>query len=262
VARDLWKLYISEPEYGSLGYAGCGDWPIVEGRYLLAFLFEYAATMGLIDVAYISPVSARDDYHGNWGVDDLFFLSRYDGLQYFRINPLGAYALEMTDRYEAPPLENHPVLKVLPNHEIVITDKMLLTEGDRLFLEKVSEKASSSVRRLSILSLLKAAEKGTGIDEILSFLQSRSTGTIPETVISLFDDAAERATRLSYMGRSHLIMCNDPVLASMIASDTKLRKLCLTAGETHIAVLPGKEKAFLNTLAELGYIVPGLRDQI
>ena len=262
VARDLWKLYLCEPQYGSLGYAGCGDWPIVEGRYLLAFLFEYAATMGLIDVAYISPVFARDDYHGHWGADDLDFLSRYDGLQYLRINALGAYVLEMTDSYEAAPVEDRPVLKVLPNHEIVITDEILLTEGDRLFLEKISEKASASVWRLSVRSLLTAAEKGTGADEALSFLQSHSTGAIPETVISLFGDSAERTTPLSYTGRSHLIACDDPVLASMIASDTKLRKLCLAAGESHIAVLPGKEKAFLKALADLGYIVPGLRDQI
>ena len=73
---------------------------------------------------------------------------------------------------------------------------------------------------------------------------------------------SERTTRLSYMGRSHLIMCDDPVLVSMIASDTKLRKLCLMADESHIAVLPGKEKAFLNALADLGYIVPGLWDKI
>ncbi len=262
VARDLWRLYICEQQYGSLGYAGCGDWPIVEGRYLLAFLFEYAATLGLIDVAYISPVFARDDYHGNWGADELIFLSRYDGLQYFRINALGAYVFEWTDRYEAPPVENRSILKVLPNHEIVITDKVLLTEGDRLFLEKISDKVSSSVRRLSVRSLLGAAEKGTNPEEILSFLQSHATGEIPETVLSLLGDAAERTTCLSYSGRSHIITCADPLLASMIAADRKLKKLCMAAGEGHIAVLPGKEKAFLKALADLGYIVPGLRDQI
>jgi hypothetical protein len=33
----------------SLGYSGFADWPILEGRYTLAVLFEYAATLGLID---------------------------------------------------------------------------------------------------------------------------------------------------------------------------------------------------------------------
>jgi hypothetical protein len=46
--RSLWKLYISDPQYGSLGYAGFHNWTLLEGRYTLAVLFEYAATLGLI----------------------------------------------------------------------------------------------------------------------------------------------------------------------------------------------------------------------
>ena len=55
-------------------------------------LFEYAGTLGLIDLDYIHPGGARDDYRGNWGGDFLDALSRYDGLQSIRLNPLGAYA--------------------------------------------------------------------------------------------------------------------------------------------------------------------------
>ena len=49
VTRDPWRLYIADPNYGSLGYAGHHDWDILQGRYLLCLLFEYAATLGLID---------------------------------------------------------------------------------------------------------------------------------------------------------------------------------------------------------------------
>ena len=51
VTREPWDLYISDPQYGSLGYDGYHDWEIVQGRYALCLLFEYAATLGLIDVA-------------------------------------------------------------------------------------------------------------------------------------------------------------------------------------------------------------------
>ena len=78
--RALWKLYLVDPQYGSLGYSGYADWRILEGRYTLAVLFEYAATLGLIDVDYTDPAGARDDYHRNWGADDHEYLSRYDGL--------------------------------------------------------------------------------------------------------------------------------------------------------------------------------------
>jgi hypothetical protein len=58
----------------------------------LAFLFEYVATLGVIDVAYIPPTGSRNDFHDRWGTDDFTCLSRYDGLMYLRINALGVPA--------------------------------------------------------------------------------------------------------------------------------------------------------------------------
>ena len=64
--RALWKLYLEDPEYGSLGYDGYHNWELLQGRYTLAVLFEYAAPLGLIDVEYVAPEGARDDYRLNW----------------------------------------------------------------------------------------------------------------------------------------------------------------------------------------------------
>jgi hypothetical protein len=89
----LWRLYISDSYYGSLGHAGPRVWDILEGRYALCLLFEYAATAGLIDVAYADPRGARDDYHAVWGADQYAYLSRYDGLLAVRVNELGAAIL-------------------------------------------------------------------------------------------------------------------------------------------------------------------------
>lgn len=51
--RALWKLYLEDPQYGSLGYDGHHGWSLLQGRYTLAVLFEYAATLGLIDIEYV-----------------------------------------------------------------------------------------------------------------------------------------------------------------------------------------------------------------
>ena len=40
VSRDLWSLYIADAQYGSLGYSGYGGWHVVQGRYMLAYLFD------------------------------------------------------------------------------------------------------------------------------------------------------------------------------------------------------------------------------
>ena len=66
-----WKLYIEDAHYGSLGYDGYGKWEMLEGRFTLAVLFEYAATLGMLDVDYIHPTGARDDFHDNWGGEEL-----------------------------------------------------------------------------------------------------------------------------------------------------------------------------------------------
>jgi hypothetical protein len=91
--RAMWRLYVADSYYGSLGHAGPRSWDLVEGRYALCVAFEYAATAGLLDVAYTNPRGARDDYRSLWGADQLSCLSRYDGLVAVRVNELGAAVL-------------------------------------------------------------------------------------------------------------------------------------------------------------------------
>jgi hypothetical protein len=95
--RAQWRLYVLDSYYGSLGHVGPRAWDLVEGRYALCVLFEYAATVGLIDVAYTDPCGARDDYRALWGADQLSCLSRYDGLAAVRVNELGAAVLHDPD---------------------------------------------------------------------------------------------------------------------------------------------------------------------
>ncbi|MFC4464021.1 hypothetical protein ACFPH6_05500 [Streptomyces xiangluensis] len=78
--RALWRLCLEDAQYGSLGYDGHHDWPVLRGRYTLCVLFEYAATLGLVDVQYIVPDGARDDFCHMWGADWHQRLSRCDGL--------------------------------------------------------------------------------------------------------------------------------------------------------------------------------------
>ena len=85
-----WGLYLVDSYHGSLGPAGATAWNALEGRYALCVLFEYAATLGVIDVAYTGPRGARDDYRELWGADRYDSLSRYDGLAAVRVNNLGA----------------------------------------------------------------------------------------------------------------------------------------------------------------------------
>ncbi len=252
VTRNPWDLYICDPQYGSFGYEGSSRH--LEGRYLLCLLFEYAATLGLIDVAYIPPAGARPDYHELWGTDDMAFFSRYDGLLYFRINGLGAYCVGSAESYAPAPMEVKPALRVLPNLEVVAIGAEL-EHGDRLALDCYAERTSDVVWKLEAAKLLLATEEGRTIAEIREFLSARSGAPLPEAVMRLLDDVADRSARIHDHGLARLLECAEPALAALIANDSRTRRHCMRAGERHLAVPAASEAAFRRGLRELGYLV-------
>jgi hypothetical protein len=261
VTRDAWSLYLCSPEYGSLGYDGYGGWEILQGRYALCVLFEYAATLGLIDVAYVPPAEARDDFRQLWGADDLEYLSRYDGLSYVRVTPLGAYCLGIVDEYEPPRVEPRAVLSVFSTLEVVAIDESL-NAADRIVLDRYADRASDRVWQLAAERLLAALEEGGSLIELSEFLTARNVAPLPEPVVQLFRDVEERAGRIRDGGSARLILCGDPALATLVANHVRTRRLCMLAGERHIVVPAASERAFRRALRELGYSVPAseLRD--
>jgi hypothetical protein len=253
--RALWKLYLEDPQYGSFGYDGFHKWELLEGRYVLAVLFEYAATLGLIDVDYVHPAGARDDFRDNWGGEDLDALSRYDGLLAIRLNALGAYVLGLTDTYEPPVAEVPDVrpLKVLPNLDVVATTR--LSAADRLTLSAFAEQTADHVWAVSATSLLSGVDAGRDLDEFARFLGERSEHELPGALTTLFSDVRRRIGQLTDLGHVHLIECADPATAALIAHDRRLRPLCRLIGDGHLAVQHDQELKFRKALLKLGYIV-------
>jgi hypothetical protein len=255
VAREAWKLYIAESYYGSFEYDRGGNWLLLQGRFILAMLFEYAATLGLIDVAYIPPQGARRDYADHWGTDDYECLSIYDGLKSFRINALGAWALGLARHYEPEPLITRRTWRVLPNHEVVSTEEGP-DPGDALFLDRVAERTSDRVWRLDRERILAAAEEGLQVGEIAEFLEARTAEPIPITVSTLLSDLKHRAGRLRDKGTVRMIECADSETARLLALDSKLKSLCLLAGERNLVFREADESAVRSQLRRLGYVLP------
>lgn len=254
LTHDPWKLYLGEQRYGSFGNSGRHTWESLEGRYVMAFLFEYAATLGLVDVAYISPEDARNDYCDRWGADDLSCLSRYDGLMYLRINPLGAWCLGLAAEYEPETVAVERVLKVLPNRDVVATRAP--GPGDVLLLERFAERTSEAVWRLEAGKVLEAVEQGLTTGELREFLAARCQDGLPHTVEVFLDDLEARAGQLADLGAARLIGCQDPVVARTLVSDRRLGKLCRLAGDRQLVFAAGDEAAVRRALRELGYALP------
>ena len=249
------RLYIQHQEYGWLGsLSGTAYWQLVQGQYTLVVLFEYLAAFGALDLAYVQPEEANYPIGDLWGMDDEPYVSRYDGLQFIRLTPLGAYLLGAVDDYAGPaPLAVEPLLKVLPNAQVIVTDREHLAPNDRALLERIGAQESDDVYRLQRALLLAAFESGITQEAIQEFLQSKSGGALPQTVDVLLQDVQRNSQQLAYVGEAILLQAADAALAQLIVSDRALRESCWLVGERLIVVNAAQESMFRRRLKQLGY---------
>jgi hypothetical protein len=256
VARESIYLYVEDQQYGHLGgYGRQTEWLMLQGRYTMCFLFEYVATLGMIDVAYTDPVKARKDFRELWGVDDLDYFSRYDGLTYFRLNPLGAYCLGLADQYTPQQIEARARLTVLPSLRVNVSGGALSLD-EAMLLETWADRESDDVWHLSQERALKAIETGGQISELREFLKAREEQELPETVVGFITTTERRARACVNRGAALLIECTDAAIADQIATHERMKKLCLRAGEKHLVVMSDAEESFRKALRSLGYGMP------
>jgi hypothetical protein len=228
---------------------------LISSRYADALLFEYAATLGLIDVAYVAPAGVRRDFRSLWGTDDLDFLSRYDGLLYFRLNPLGAYCLGLAEAYTPSAVPTRAGLTVLPSLQINVSEEALAAD-EALLLGAYAEQETDTVWRLNREKALAAVESGHQIAELRAFLQARDAQPLPETVESFILTTERRARALVNKGTALLIECAEAEVADRVANHELMKKWCLRAGERQLVVPVEAEEPFRKALRSLGYGMP------
>ncbi len=245
-----WKLYIADQHYGHIDHDD--TWPLLQFRYLLVYLLEYCATLGICDVVYRTPHFARDDFRSCWGTDDLTCLSHCDGLQYIRINDLGAFVLGHTDEYEI----DNSTDKVFSfdGLDILYLGEDTIPPGQALYLDKIAERKEVDSWRLSVSSLLTAISGGEDLAKIKTMLTSASTQGVGREIEELFTDVERRSTAFVNVGQTTLIECSTEFYKQAL-SDKKLRNLCLPAGKRHLVVLPTKEEKFAEALVSAGFII-------
>lgn len=250
-----WKLYFSDPHYGHLDYHD--TWSLLQFRYLLVYLFEYCATLGLLDVAYIDPREARDDFSDCWGADELEFLSHCDGLQYVRINDLGAYILGHKDTFAAP--QDTRAIYRFDGRDIVVSGEGEILPGQLLYLDKIGERREIDRWRLSASSLMSALTGGESLAEIRTTLAAASAAGLSTELDQLFQEVEQRSTAFVEVGRATLIECSQE-LRKHILTDKKISRLCMPAGDRYLVTLPGKEKLLAEAFAALGYPIAVARE--
>ena len=214
---------------------------------------EVDALFRFMQAEDLDPQVARDP-----SSDDLDMLSRYDGLRHVRLNALGAYILGLSGGYRPSADPATPAattrLRVLPNLEVVAVES--LPVADAIVLATYAERAGDAVWTLRRDKYLAAIASGRADDEIVRFLAARSHADLPATVTAFFQDAAANARKLRDLGSAHVIECQGPALATLIAKDLRLRELSWQCGERHLIVPTTAEAQFRKGLTDLGFALP------
>jgi hypothetical protein len=262
VSRSLEHLTIN----GTSGEYYESIFSMVEARYLACFLFEYAATLGLVDISFLHPEDGSVNFKG--GEDYGYYsddpMSSYDGLTYFRLTPLGAYLLGKSDRYTPAVLPQKQILRILPNLEVVAIES--LSRADRLNLDSYLQIVSDSVWKLDSAKLLDAISQGRNVNDLQKFLVANSGAALPQTVTQFLADLQTRTSSLQDMGTARLIRCTDTALAILIANDSRTKAFCFLADQPsaimaktpcYLVVPIATETKFRNALKKIGYSLPG-----
>ena len=198
---------------------------------------------------------ARPDFTGLPGSDELAWLSRYDGLQYFRLNPLGACCLGLADTYEPGTPAVRASLTVFPDLRVCTGEA--LSADERLMLERFADAEAEGVWRLARDRTLAALESGHDADDLRAFLAARDEQPLPETVEGFLRNVARGAGALTARGTALLIECAGEDVAARIAGDERAAKLCLRAGKRHLVVQARAQAAFRKAVRDLGF---GIRE--
>lgn len=226
-------------------------WDILQGRYILLFLFEYAATLGLVDVAFTSASRARSDFQRLPGTENLSALSRYDGLRFFRVNALGRYCLGLSTDYKTPDAATQNKVTAMSNLTLSFNNEP--TAPAAILLNMFCDQETETTWRLSKVKSIEASQQGFQLNLLRDFIEKHDDQPLPETLEAFILSVEKNSTALRTEGSAVLIECTSEDIARIISEHDSTRHLCRRAGEKHLVVLNVHEQAFRKCANTLGY---------
>lgn len=174
-------------ETGNSYYDYGVEWEQYE-RPLIYIILSFFSALGIIDIA--------------WGEDTEQHVNRVQRIPLaFRINPLGAYVLGLTDGYaasEGVKVNIQGGFTVLPDYTIIVPNgpNRLKHEiyYEKLFT-KVSTTEEAAIYKLDFGTVVRAIDNGRSIADLRNYL-SASDKSVPENIARALDDWEEQAGRI------------------------------------------------------------------
>ncbi len=248
--NQAWGLYIGDPDYGSL--AGQGNtWHIIEESYLLCVLFEYAATVGMIDVAFTSPVERRySSYSDLWCAEELDLISRYDGLTHIKITDLGSYILGNSDLFE---MELPETTITISDKNIIYVNSVLIPVELKQTLNIFAENIAEQQWQLSEQSIAKALKNSAKLTELRAIFNSYDVKISP-SLEELLDDFTNNTNKLKLKDKLFLYECATSSLANSIMRN-KAMSYAIRADDLLIAIPEKNQAKFSAEMLKLKIVI-------
>lgn len=229
-------------------------WRITSGLYTNAIIWEYLATIGAVDIAYVHHEEADFQIDGGWHWDE-FSYSPYDGLRHFRINKLGAFLFGQADDYA--PIEPHAskLFTISSALELTILDKTAVSPNLRILLETIAEPQDETRYRLDTQRFLTALEDGQSWKALADFVREYHDGAL-ETAVSDWLKRLKRNSSSIKRGQDAIfITLAHPDLSNMLRDDNIVGKFIHLLNSKTAVIPASRERTFRKRLKELEYLL-------
>ena len=230
--------------------SGENQWLLTTGLYINTILMEYLTAIGAIDIVYTYPENETFPGHA-YNYDELIY-SRYDGLLYFRINPLGAYLFGQADGYESSQPLASALFAIAADGAIALLQPNEVSAAQQAQLDQITENEGERYR-LSVPKLLAVLESSADLEIQRNFLRQNNRGELPVEVVALLDKIEADSKALRITTKSLTIQVRSAELAQQVLADPRAGKIARQLDDKTLIIPASRETAFRSALREMGY---------
>ncbi len=205
------------------------------------------ASLGILDIAYKIPDYSELGYS---------VFSPYDELKYFRITPLGAYCLGITQSY-TPKVEIAKKGFDLDTENLFIVLNENCTPSQETILKEVGEKISYNRYKVSPASFMHSCDSVRKIDDKIQFFNTFVDENPPKIWSDFFNIIKANTNPMKRIDNITIykISAENKNLISLLASNADIRKLISIGDNYRILIEKTNLTKFKTLLKEFGYFL-------
>jgi hypothetical protein len=226
-------------------------WLLTQGLYTNVVLWEYLGTLGLLDLLYV-PAEAIDLPVETYYYEDDSF-SRYDGLAYFRITPLGAYLLGQADSYEPATGQQGPLFHLTDDLRLTVENPQALTPNLLHQIETIATQTGDHDYHLETTRLLAHLEAGGDQQGLIDFLAEHNAGPLPAPVLAWFEQTYENSRAVTIGQKTLLIKVRSAPIFDQLLRDEVIGKFATRLDAKTMIIPASKVEALRKRTRQLGY---------